>query len=328
MMWFVANELPPRAARWATRAAFFSVGLFAAAAFLHRLFAMQTSVALNVVGASFAFAAVALLLAVVSGVQIWRSGQPGTARVVTASVVSLGMLGWPLVFVPTLKSLPMINDVTTNAESPPPFTKLAEERGQQRTAYPSRFAQLQAGAYPDIVPIEVNRSDEEAYDVALRAVKNGLKLKTVREEPPNGSGQPGYIEAVDRTLLFGFYDDVSIRVTGDQSHARIDLRSASRVGRHDFGRNGDRLRRLLKTIVAQLESSVRTATGEEVGWKRAKKLRAVPKRLKGADQTSGARGKPGARGRSDAQRGPGQKAQPPSQDGHRGRGKRPAQSFE
>lgn len=328
MMWFVPNEMPPSAARWATRAAFFSIGLFVAAAFLHRLFAMQTSVALNVVGTAFAFAALALLLAIAAGAQIWRSGRPGTARVVTAGIVSLAMLSWPLAFLPTMQNLPMINDLTTDSASPPQFQKLAGARGPKQTAYPVRFAKLQAEAYPDITPIEIERSDEEAYDAVIRAVKNGLKLKTVREEPPNGSGQPGYIEATDRTLLFGFYDDVSVRVRGDQNHARIDVRSASRVGRHDFGRNADRLRRLLKTIVAQLEASVRTASGEQVGWKRAKKLRQVPKRLKGADQTSGGRGKTGARGRSDAQRGPGQKARQPSRDGHRGQGRRPAQSFE
>lgn len=328
MMRFAAAEVAPPLARWASRAAFFSVGLFAAAAFLHRLFAMQTAVALNVVATSFLFAGLALLLAIVAGVQIWRSGRPGTARVVTASVVSLGMLGWPLAFVPTLRTLPMINDLTTDAASPPPFVALAAARGQQHTAYPARFAKRQAAAYPDIVPIEIERSEEEAYDVVLKAVKTILKLKTVREEPPAGDGHPGYIEAVDRTLVFGFYDDIAVRVSGDENHARIDLRSASRVGKHDFGRNADRLRRLLKTIVAQLEASVRTASGEQVGWKRAKKLRAVPKRLKGADQTSGGHGKAGARGRSDAQRGPGQKVRQPSPDERRGRGRRSGQSFE
>lgn len=327
MMRLVAPELAPTSARWATRAAFFAVGLFGAAAFLHRLFAMKTAIAINIVVASFLCALVALALAVTAGVQIWRNGGPGTARVVTASVVGLLMIGWPLVFVPTFRGLPAINDLTTDAASPPPFVALAGQRGKAKSAYPAAFARAQSEAYPDIVPIDIDRSAEEAFDAVLKAVKVGMKLKTSREDPPSGK-EPGYIEAIERTLVFGFYDDLAIRVSGDDRHARVDVRSASRYGRHDLGRNAERLRRLLKLVVAQLEASVHTASGEQVGWKRAKKFRQVPKRLKAGDRTSGAPGKSGARARSDAQRGPGQKAQPPSQGEHRSRGKRPAQSFE
>lgn len=327
MMRFVAPEIATPAARWATRAAFFSVGLFGAAAFLHRLFAMKTAIAFNIVIASFACALIALALAATAGVQIWRKGGSGTARVVTAVAVGLAMLGWPAVFIPTFRGLPAINDLTTDAASPPPFVALADARGKAKSAYPASFAKAQAEAYPDIVPITIDRSAEEVFDAVMKAVKVGMKLKTVREDPPNGK-DPGYIEAVERTLVFGFYDDLAIRVSGDASRARIDVRSASRYGRHDLGRNAERLRRLLKMVVAQLEASVRTASGEQVGWKRAKKLRQVPKRLKGADQTTGGPGKAGGRARSDAQRGPGQKAQPPSQDERRSRGRRQGQSFE
>jgi hypothetical protein len=67
------------------------------------------------------------------------------------------------------------------------------------------------------------------------------------------------LEAVDRTLILGFYDDVAIRVAGNDEQARIDVRSASRYGRHDLGRNADRVRQILKEIIVRLESVVPAA---------------------------------------------------------------------
>src|SRR5262249_49173071 len=58
----------------------------------------------------------------------------------------------------------------------------------------------------------------------------------------------GYIEAVARTLIMGFRDDVAIRVRAVGQGARIDIRSASRYGRHDFGTNAARVKALLDDI--------------------------------------------------------------------------------
>lgn len=328
-MMFVAPEVAPPVARWATRAVFFALGLVAAAIFLHRLFNMPTAIAVNIVATSFACAALGLVLAAIAAVQIWRRGGPGTARVVTAVAVSLGLVGWPIAFVPTALSLPAINDVSTDTAAPPAFEELAAQRGRGHTAYPARFAAQQAAAYPDIVPITVGRSNEEAFELVMQALRL-QKVTVVREQPPAGPGATVIIEAIDRTLVFGFYDDVVVRVTGDGSQARIDVRSASRFGRHDLGRNAERVRRILKTIVARLEATVPTVTGERVGWQKRSKhgLRPLNKRQKGSDQATRGAGKPGSHARGDARRGPGQKVPQPSQDDRRSRGKRPAQSFE
>ncbi len=59
---------------------------------------------------------------------IWRTGRPGTARVVFAILVSLGLMLWPLLFLPKYEGLPSINDVTTDVNSPPPFVEIAKQR--------------------------------------------------------------------------------------------------------------------------------------------------------------------------------------------------------
>ena len=50
----------------------------------------------------------------------------------------------------------------------------------------------------------------------------------------------------------GFRDDVTLRVRPDADGARIDVRSASRYGRHDFGTNAARVRSLLEDIDSRL----------------------------------------------------------------------------
>jgi hypothetical protein len=46
----------------------------------------------------------------------------------------------------------------------------------------------------------------------------------------------------------GFRDDVAVRVRATQEGARIDIRSASRYGRHDLGANAARVRALIEDI--------------------------------------------------------------------------------
>jgi len=254
--------------------------LLITAAFLHRLFGLPTPEALNLAYVAFAGAAFSLLLALAATIGIWRTGRPGTSRVVFGTLVSLGLLLWPMIFLPDFKKLPKINDVTTDAVTPPPFIMLAKARGPNANSadYPGEgFALKQAAAYPDIKPIKITRSSVEAFELAADAVRR-LEMEVVRQEAPNlETNKPGFLEVVDRTLVLGFYDDVVIRVTGDDDDARIDVRSASRYGAHDLGRNADRTRLILKEIITRLESVV-PARKEKVAETKAKRRSKVKKR--------------------------------------------------
>ena len=46
----------------------------------------------------------------------------------------------------------------------------------------------------------------------------------------------------------GFRDDVVVRIRAVGQGARVDVRSASRYGRHDFGANAARVKALLDDI--------------------------------------------------------------------------------
>lgn len=65
--------------------------------------------------------------------------------------------------------------------------------------------------------------------------------------------ETGELRAEARTRLLRFVDDVVVRVsaTGDGA-SRVDVASASRVGRADFGTNGRRIARFLHGLRARL----------------------------------------------------------------------------
>ncbi|MEO1205629.1 MAG: DUF1499 domain-containing protein [Pseudomonadota bacterium] len=256
---FLTPGPAPGSALWATRIAVFSAGLVIAGLFMHRLFSLPTPVALNLIKLSILGAAFTIVLGAFALVRIWRTGCRGTSRVMFSGLLALGLLAWPLAQLPKMNALPEINDLTTDLQNPPVFDVLAQARPSDAnsTTYPGvDFSERQKAAYPDLKTLWVNRSGAEAYEIAQEALKRqGLQI--VRAAPPGQTvDRPGVIEAYDRTLVLGFYDDVVVRVMGNSKSARIDLRSASRYGRHDLGRNAQRIRRLLGEVNARLEATV------------------------------------------------------------------------
>lgn len=242
----------------------FSLLMVVAAFFLHRLFGMPTPVAANVIVAALVGAAIAVALGLIAGVNIWRNGGDGTARIVVGLAVAMILLSGPLVVMAMAQHYPALYDVSTDAQSPPPFDvlSLSRTRAENPGTYQPAFAEQQARAYPDLRPMTLNRSQTEAFDLVVDALKR-QSLTIVREQEPNPeTGAAGFIEAVDRSLILGLYGDIAVRVSGNTETARIDLRSASRYGRLDLGQNAERLRSLMKEIVARMEETVPTADGE------------------------------------------------------------------
>ena len=58
----------------------------------------------------------------------------------------------------------------------------------------------------------------------------------------------GEVRAVRKTRLFRFADDVTARVCPDPEGARLELTSASRLGRGDLGQNPRNLEELLRAV--------------------------------------------------------------------------------
>ena len=58
----------------------------------------------------------------------------------------------------------------------------------------------------------------------------------------------GRIEATATTFWFGFMDDIVIRIRADGSGSRVDVRSESRVGVSDLGKNAERIAKFLAAM--------------------------------------------------------------------------------
>lgn len=136
------------------------------------------------------------------------------------------------------KSFPPINDITTDTQQPPDFWDMPNP-----SRYPGTdFATLQAKAYPDIQSLRLRAAPERVFAEAMRRVQDeGWMVVSASEAD-------GQIEAVATSLLFGFEDEVVIRVQGDGEMTIVDMRSHSRIGKRDFGANAKRIRRFLSQL--------------------------------------------------------------------------------
>jgi uncharacterized protein (DUF1499 family) len=255
----ILEEPISRAAVWSGRAAVFALATAGVAVAVSRFGGGgAAAAALTILGAALALAFLAVLLAGAAAAVIWRTGRRGAEHAALGLGLSLALLAYPAYLTVTALPLPAIADVTTDLASPPSFMISAKARAARAgLATPSRTAEidaLQKAAYPEVRPIVVDLEPAQAYQLALR-VADDVGWRIVDANPPNlrvdGVAQ---IQAVDRSLLFGFVDDIAIRIRPLASQTRIDIRSVSRVGRHDFGANARRIRRFAAAVQEAMQA--------------------------------------------------------------------------
>jgi hypothetical protein len=274
-IYYAAGEPPSFLAMWTSRIAIFAVISGVVTAALHRLSLIETPVALTIAYLLIAGAVLSLAMALIAGLDIWVTGRPGAARVLCGFIVSLGILGVPATAWAMSLRHPTLYDVTTDLAEPPEFTEAKDERshGANPLDYDAdRFAAIQRNAYPDLKSLIVPRATDDTYELVLQAVHK-LKLKPTLEVPPDDEDDsPGFVELTDHTQILGLVDDIVIRVLDgdDDKSARVDVRSASRYGSTDFGRNAEHVRAILKEVAARFEASVPDPDKEAAAARKAK----------------------------------------------------------
>jgi uncharacterized protein (DUF1499 family) len=240
-----------RLAIWSRRVALFSLAATFIAIIVVRSGALEIVPALSTLGGALVLAVVAILLAFAAGIAIWVEGVGGVGEAVTGLLIGLALIAYPAYVGIAAYRLPAIYDVTTDPIDPPRFEAIARLR--PRDANPVAYAglhvaELQRVAYSDIEPDLTTATPQEAYDAVLKVVGK-RKWHVVDARPPQATvPRDGLVEAIARTPILGFRDDVVVRVRATQEGARIDVRSASRYGRHDLGTNAARVRSLIEDI--------------------------------------------------------------------------------
>jgi hypothetical protein len=252
-----------RLALWSRRIALFSLAATLIAVVIVRSGALDIVPALSTLAGALVLACVAILLSFGAGIVIWREGIGGGRYAVSGLLIGCALIGYPAYLGIKASRLPAIYDITTDPIDPPQFDAIARLR--PRDANPITYAGLytaeqQHNAYSDIEPDDTSASPQEAYDAAMKVITK-RRWRVVDARPPQvgprvidtrapqgASARDGIIEAVARTPILGFRDDVVVRVRATADGARIDVRSASRYGRHDLGTNAKRVRNLIDDI--------------------------------------------------------------------------------
>jgi uncharacterized protein (DUF1499 family) len=223
-----------------------SAAALAASGFGHRwgLWTYQTGFAMlrGVVYAGFVGAALALL-----GVALAVTRRRWTAVVVAvaALVINAVVIVVPWSFGRTAAAVPPIHDITTDTAAPPPFVALRDARAAAPNGVDyggAAVAAQQARAYADIVSLRVAAPPERVFAAAEAAARQ-MGWRVAAAVPGEGR-----LEATATTPWFGFKDDVVVRVAGDGRGTKVDVRSASRVGRSDLGVNARRIRAFLDRL--------------------------------------------------------------------------------
>jgi len=247
----ITEQPPSRLAIWSRRIALFSLVATFIAIVVVRSGALEIVPALSTLGGALALAMLAILLAFGAAVSIWKDGVGGIGEAVTGLLIGLVLIAYPLYVGVKAYKLPAIYDITTDPIDPPRFDAIARlrPRGANPVTYAGLYtAEQQRTAYSDIEPDMTSVSPQEAYDAAMKVITK-RKWHVVDARPPQGTApRDGLIEAIARTPILGFRDDVAVRVRATHEGARIDVRSASRYGRHDLGANAARVRALIEDI--------------------------------------------------------------------------------
>jgi uncharacterized protein (DUF1499 family) len=188
--------------------------------------------------------------AIIGGVgclaSLWRGQRRGAPLALVALIVGLVVVGVPWQMKRAAQRVPPIHDITTDSDDPPRFADILPLRkdAPNATDYggPDLAAQQQA-AYPDIQPVTLRLTGPQAFAQARKAAE-AMGWDIVASNP-----EEGRIEATDTTRWFGFKDDIVIRVRARGDESRIDVRSVSRVGKSDVGKNAQRIRAYIRRLI-------------------------------------------------------------------------------
>ncbi len=239
----VFEEPVSRAALWSRRLAWFSLAVLGLAVLAFRL-GEPSEQGLAPIAGAYGIVLLALAMAVVAFIRIWQGGQRGVGMAGQAFALTLLLLAPAGYGAFRLAMLPALGDVSTDIEDPPAFSRsrvaLSARGGRVPPDVPAERRRVQRQAYPKALPIVLEVPAEVAFELARKAALN-RGWQVLESSRPGGRSGAGRIEAVARTRILRFADDITIRVRPRADGSRIDIRSASRIGRHDFGANAARI---------------------------------------------------------------------------------------
>ena len=131
--------------------------------------------------------------------------------------------------------MPILNDATTDFESPPALT-------QAEKLMPGKDWSVRK-PYPGLSPLYLPLPPDQVFSRAVELARRFPRWELVRVDLA-----ARIFEGVATTRFFRFKDDFAVRVAPEDQGARVDMRSKSRVGQGDLGANGARIRKFFEQL--------------------------------------------------------------------------------
>ncbi len=169
-------------------------------------------------------------------------GQPFSGLLAAASI-----LPFAATLIMTIKDLsyPHINDRATDLESPIASVAAldAQASAVRDMTYPENFKPQVRKAYSNVQPLLLDEPADQVFERVNRILKGQLGWRVTHHDTKNKT-----IEAEAVTSFLRFVDDVVIQVSDHEGKSRVDMRSKSREGLVDAGKNAKRIEAFLDQI--------------------------------------------------------------------------------
>lgn len=241
---------------WARRLAIFVVPVLALSVWLHRKGVIPSDTFTMFLSATSILALVALVTSFIAMARIWQTGDRGWNQSLTGMILALIALTPLLLAIPKYQRFPALTDITTDIEDAPSLASAPVKSGLtqwQNSAYAGQVAK----AFPSLGTRIYAMVPQDSW-VEIEALADEQSWRITHKLEPQDRFSTGQLSAVVHSL-FGFYDDLTIRVEPDIDGVRVDMRSASRYGDHDLGKNGQRIEKFLLALDARIEKAQQRA---------------------------------------------------------------------
>lgn len=242
---------------WARRLGSFAVPLTVLPVLLHREQMIGSSDFVIVETVAAAIAALAVFLALGAFGRLWITGDRGWGKAVWGLVFGLvcllpfGFFGYEAM------RYPAVNEVTTDIADPLPLVssiRVVPTSTALQDVISATFPNARTRSYP------VDAT--EMFVIVERLVmQRGWDVRTKRA-PPGALGT-GQINAI-AVRLFGWRDEVALRIAGTTQGSTIDMRSVPLAGFVDFGENGRRIEEFLVALDQQITLTLRDGAQPDV----------------------------------------------------------------
>jgi hypothetical protein len=238
-----------RAAPWARRAGALAVALLITAGLSHRYGLLDTPGLFAVMAVVPAFSILALVLAALAFRRIWNNDDLGTSDLAAAAMLAILALAPYLAGGLLYATRPMLVDISSDTDNPPPMPMAAAERRPGMNPLPPispANAASQAAAYP----LVTGRRYDLTLDQTLETVRTLIRERgwEVRAENLGVPSNEVTIEARARTPVLALPVDIGIRLIEDDGSIFVDMRSAWPYGPNDLGDNAGRIANFLEEL--------------------------------------------------------------------------------